>query len=85
MSFLLFQVSLLAPKLLLPAEAFLLERQNHDSLTTKIIGDVILYLGTDNSSLRNCALVCKSWTPGCRRHIFFHVVFKPTLGFFTLV
>ena len=42
----------------------------------EIIEQIIDQLDTDQISLRNCALVCKSWTPSCRSYIFYHVVFQ---------
>lgn len=50
-------------------------------LPVEIIGEIFHYLRTDKSSLWNCALVCKSWTPSCRRHIFYHVGFKYSAEF----
>ena len=40
----------------------------------EIVDQILDCLHADESSLRNCALVCKSWTPSCRRNIFYRVI-----------
>ena len=45
-------------------------------IPTEIIDQIVDYFHADKSCLRNCALVCKSWTFSCRRHIFYRVVLE---------
>src|SRR5258708_233085 len=57
----------------------LASHQSHTNtiyIPIEIVDEILLYLLSDEPSLRNCALVCKSWTPICRSQIFFHVGFE---------
>ena len=45
-------------------------------IPTEIIDQIVDYFHADKSCLRNCALVCKSWTFSCRRYIFYSVVLE---------
>ncbi|KAF9643188.1 hypothetical protein BDM02DRAFT_3192080 [Thelephora ganbajun] len=47
----------------------------------EIIDEILDHLRTDESCLRSCALVSKSWTPSCRKHIFYRVTLGDPLGF----
>lgn len=44
-------------------------------MPTEIIDEIIEYIRYDIYCLRSCALISKSWTPSCRRHIFATVAF----------
>ena len=41
----------------------------------EIVDQILGYIRTDKECLRRCALVCKSWLPSCRRHIFYDLNF----------
>jgi hypothetical protein len=47
---------------------------NMPRIPIEVIDEFLLYLNARD--LRNCALVCKSWTPSCRRYLFRSVNFR---------
>ena len=55
--------------------------QNTIHVPIEIVEEILYYLLSEESTLNNCALVCKYWTPSCRRHIFHQVDFTEPSDF----
>jgi hypothetical protein len=47
-------------------------------LPPEITDRIVDFLHSDSSALSACSLVCKSWLPGSRHHLFKRLVFSPT-------